>query len=162
MAISSLTDTLSLRKISKEDLPFLYQVYASTRWEELAVTGWPKEQIDWFLLTQFNMQHTQWQQNYPQADFDLILLDHTPVGRLYVDRWETEIRIIDIAVLPEFRGRGIGTHFLKQLKREAGQKKLLLSLHVEKNNPARSLYQRLGFRLAQEDDVYDLLEIEPD
>ena len=159
MLISSLANTLSLRRISTADLSFLYQVYASTRWEELAVTGWPQTQIDLFLHAQFNMQHDQWQQHYPKASFDVILLNEVPVGRLYVDRRETEIRIIDIAILPKFRGRGIGTHYLTLLKEEAKHKGLNLSLHVEKQNHARALYVRMGFKVVQEGDVYDLMEV---
>jgi ribosomal protein S18 acetylase RimI-like enzyme len=158
--MNSLNDgTLTLRKIDASDTSFLYQVYASTRIDEMLLSGWSKSQIDWFLEMQFNLQHTQWQQCYPDAAFDLILLDDTPVGRFYIDRRETEIRIVDIAILPQFRGRGIGTFFLSEIINEGKGKGLPVSLHVEKNNPARSLYERMGFKLVEAGDVYDLLVV---
>ena len=153
-------ETLTLREITPDDLFFLYQVYASTRMDEMVLTGWPQQQIDWFLQMQFNLQHSQWQQNNPDAEFNLILLDNTSVGRLYIDHREKQIHIIDIAILPEFRGKGIGTYFLNGLKEEAHQKAMKLSLYVEKNNPARFLYQKIGFRVVEDGEVYHLMEIE--
>ena len=121
--MNSLNDgTLTLRKIDASDTSFLYQVYASTRIDEMLLSGWSKSQIDWFLEMQFNLQHTQWQHYYPDAAFDLILLDDIPVGRLYIDRRETEIRIVDIAILPQFRSRGIGTYLLCKLIDEGKEK----------------------------------------
>jgi ribosomal protein S18 acetylase RimI-like enzyme len=154
-------EALTLQSIKKDDDVFLYELYASTRIEEMALTGWPAQQIDWFLQMQFNLQHNQWQENYPDAAFDLILMKGQPVGRLYVDHQVVEIRVIDIAILPEFRGQGIGTYCLKQLIEEAKNVNKKLSLHVERNNPAMKLYQRLGFKVVNQGEVYFLMEIQP-
>ena len=132
-------------KDSKEDLEFLYTVYASTRLEELAVTGWSAAEIETFLRSQFGLQHKQYMQNYKNKAFDIILYHKMPVGRLYVDRRPDDIRIVDIALLKEYRRQGIGARIIKKLIAEAEEKKVRLSLHVEHNNPAMGLYERLGF-----------------
>lgn len=132
-------------KDTEEELEFLYRVYASTRTEEMAMTGWSEKQVEEFLRMQFRLQHTQWLQNYKKAKFEIILYNKVPAGRLYVDRRQDDIRIIDIALLPEFRRQGIGSKLMNDLIAEADQKQVTLSLHVEHNNPAMGLYERLGF-----------------
>ena len=91
----------------------------------------------------------------------MILKDGNPAGRLYVDRREAEIRVVDIAILPEYQRQGIGTHYLTQLIEEAKNMGKKLNLHVERNNPAMKLYQRLGFKVVYEGDVYFLMEVMP-
>src|SRR5262245_44959337 len=92
--------SIRFRPIAPGDEPFLSQVYASTRIEELAVTDWNDEQKAAFLQMQFAAQHTFYQENYTSTDFLIVLQDDIPVGRLYVARWKDEIRIVDIALLP--------------------------------------------------------------
>jgi ribosomal protein S18 acetylase RimI-like enzyme len=91
----------------------------------------------------------------------VILAGGEPAGRLYVARWEDEIRIVDIALLPEYRGRGLGTALLQGLIKEAEAAGKPLSIHVEMNNPARPLYDRLGFEEAGEFGVYVLMKRSP-
>ena len=88
----------------------------------------------------------------------MIEVDGEPAGRLYVARWEDEIRVMDIALLPEHRGAGIGTRLLRDLLDEAEASGKKVTVHVELNNPALTLYQRLGFRPVAERGVYLLLE----
>ncbi len=114
-----------------EDLPFLYEVYFHTRIDELAPLDWTPEQIDEFVQMQFKAQHSFYQEHYATASFDIILLDAQPIGRLYVDRWEEEIRIIDIALLPAYRNRGIGGVLVQDLLDEAAAANHALSIHVE-------------------------------
>ncbi|MBL8254137.1 MAG: GNAT family N-acetyltransferase, partial [Candidatus Competibacter sp.] len=109
----------TLRAIQPEDRDFLFRVYASTRAEELALTGWDETQKQAFLAQQFEAQHHHYQTHYQGARFDLILLDGEPVGRLYVARWREEIRIMDIALLPDHRNCGIGGGLLRDLLEEA-------------------------------------------
>ncbi|MCP5108611.1 MAG: GNAT family N-acetyltransferase [bacterium] len=154
-------NALRFRPITDNDIGFLYNVYASTRAEEMANTGWNQQQTGEFLSMQFNLQHTQYLQNYPAASFDIMLWDGVPIGRLYVDRREKEIRILDISLLPDFRGRGIGSKIMKDLIAEANEKKVPLNLHVLRNNPALTLYEKLGFKKVAENDFYFLMEIEP-
>jgi ribosomal protein S18 acetylase RimI-like enzyme len=154
--------SLSLRPIAAEDMSFLLRVYRSTREEELAmVVDWSDEQKDWFILMQFNAQHTWYQEHYVGASFDVILDDGVPAGRLYVHRREKEIRLVDISFVPEFRGRGLGTGLLRDLCAEAEAAGKPLTIHVEKYNPAMRLYERLGFIRIDETGPYDLMEWRP-
>lgn len=154
----SLKERLSLRPVTDDDLEFLYRVYASTREEEMTLTGWNEEKIADFLGLQFQLQHTQYIDNYRNATFEIILLDGEPVGRLYVDRREKEIRIIDIALLTPFRCRGIGSVIMNALSDEADRSRLPLNLHVEINNPALGLYRQLGFKKVREVYPYYFME----
>jgi ribosomal protein S18 acetylase RimI-like enzyme len=110
---------------------------------------------------QFVAQDTDYRRNYPGAAFDLILLGHEPVGRLYVDRRPDSIHILDIAVLPEFRNRGIGTILLRRLIAEAAAEGRRTTIHVERFNPATGLYRRLGFEQVADEGVYLLMELQP-
>jgi ribosomal protein S18 acetylase RimI-like enzyme len=149
---------IGYRALVEADLPFVAALYASTRQQELAQTGWPQAAIDAFLLSQHEAQHAHYVLHYAGMEW-LIILDAAgaPIGRLYLAEWPSEFRIVDIALLPEARGRGIGRSVLEDvlaLAREAGKP---VSIHVEKNNPARHLYERLGFRSAEDKGVYDLM-----
>ena len=150
--------TIQLHPITPDDREFLYQVYASTRYEELAPLGWDAPMRDSFLTMQFNAQHQDYQGNYPNASFDLIVRDNVPVGRLYVDRRPDELHVIDIALLPEYRNQGIGSALLVQLIAEAEASNLPMRIYVERFNPASQLYTRLGFKPIGDTGVYLLME----
>ena len=111
-----------------------------------------------FLTQQFTAQHQHYQTHYPDANFDVIMLDEQPIGRLYVARWENEIRLIDIALLPEYRHAGIGSHLLQEVMTEAAEVSKPLRMHVEKFNPALQLYKRLGFSTIDDRGVYWFME----
>jgi ribosomal protein S18 acetylase RimI-like enzyme len=148
---------LSLRPITPEDVSFLAGVYASTRAEELAVTGWSDEEKAVFCRRQFDAQSAHYRENYPGASLQIIERDGISIGRLYVAHWEREIRIMDIALLPEFRGAGIGTELLRDLQEEARSAGKSLTIHVERFNLALQLYQRLGFQQVEDKGVYLLM-----
>jgi GNAT superfamily N-acetyltransferase len=150
--------SVALRPIRPSDEPFLRQVYASTRLEELAPLGWSADQQDAFLRQQFNAQHHYYQAHYRDADFLVILLDEQPIGRLYVGRWPELILLIDIALLPEYRNAGIGSHLIKALLAEAGEAGKPVRLHVEKFSRARRLYDRLGFAIVDDSGIYWSME----
>ena len=157
---------LSLRWIGDEDLPFLAELYASTRREEVAQVPWSEEQKEAFLRWQFDSQHQHYQQYYPDCEF-LVVERPTPaggepIGRLYVDRWPEEIRLVDVALLPEHRGGGLGTALLEALLDEGRERCLPVTIHVEHNNPALRLYRRLGFRHVDSNGVYYLMKWSPD
>jgi ribosomal protein S18 acetylase RimI-like enzyme len=149
---------VSLRPATPEDTEFLAAVYAATRMEELAVTGWSDEQKAEFCRMQFTAQDTHYRLHYPTAEYSVIEVSEIPIGRLYVDRWTREIRIMDIAILPGHRGKGTGTLLLTDLQREAAGSGRCLSIHVERFNPALRLYERLGFRMSEDKGAYLLLE----
>lgn len=156
-------DDLTLRPITADDADLLCRIYGSTRVEELAVTDWTDEQKETFLHMQFRAQHAYYQENYADADFSVILRGGEPAGRLYVARWEEEIRIVDIALLPEHRNAGIGARLVGELLDEARAREhgRVVSIHVERQNPALRLYERLGFRQVEDKGVYLLMEWEP-
>lgn len=154
--------TYALRPITPADREFLYHVYASTRAEELAAVEWGAEQRQAFLRQQFEAQHAWYQQNYAGAAFDVVLADDgSAAGRLYVARWPREIRLIDVALLPEFRRHGLGSALLGDLLDEARRAGKPVTIHVERMNPALRLYERLGFRLKEDKGVYLFLEWSP-
>jgi len=153
--------TLALRPIRPDDEPFLRRVYASTRVDELAPLGWSAEQRDAFLDQQFDAQHRHYQTHYADADFLVILLDNQPIGRLSVARWPEQILLIDIALLPEHRGDGIGSRLIQALLDEADPSGKPVRLHVEKFNRARRLYERLGFSIVVDRGVYWFMERAP-
>ena len=148
---------LTFRPIADADLPFLSALYASTRAEELAVTPWSDAQKAAFLDMQFQAQHAHYQKYYPNADWLVIEQAGQDVGRLYIERSASEHCIIDIALLPAHRSKGFGAALLTDLIDEASAFDKSVSIHVEKNNPARRLYQRLGFTVAEDKGVYDLM-----
>jgi ribosomal protein S18 acetylase RimI-like enzyme len=148
---------MSFRPITDADLPFLAEVYASTRTEELAVTPWTGEEKAAFLQMQFQAQHAHYQQYYPEADWLIIVRGGEDIGRLYVERWASEHCIIDIAFLPDHRRKGLGEALLRDLLDEAAAAGKAVSIHVEKFNPAMRLYRRLGFKTEENKGVYDLM-----
>jgi ribosomal protein S18 acetylase RimI-like enzyme len=147
-----------LRPVDDADRVFLVELYASTREEELAQVEWPEGARETFVEQQFAAQDNHYRANYPGATLDVIEVDGSPAGRLYVHRGPSDIRIMDIALAPGFRGRGIATRLLRSLMDEADASARKLSIHVEQNNPARSLYDKLGFLPAGEHGVYVRME----
>lgn len=148
---------LGFRTLTEGDLPFLAQLYASTRADELAVTDWSDDDKAAFLEAQFRAQHAHYQQYYPNADWLVTIRGGEDIGRLYLGRWPTQHRIIDIAFLPEHRGKGLGEALLRDLMDEAAACGKAVSIHVEKFNPAMRLYRRLGFETLEDKGVYDLM-----
>lgn len=151
-------ENLILRSAEPQDEAFLFQVYASTRVEELALVDWSAEQKEAFLRMQFSAQRQHYLTHYPQAKYSLICRGDEPIGRLIMDRTPEMVHVIDLALLPGARGQGIGTRLLRGLQAEAAAKGLPLRLYVEIFNPAQKLYQRLGFVQTAEQGVY--LELE--
>jgi ribosomal protein S18 acetylase RimI-like enzyme len=154
-------DSASLRVSNGSDREFLYSVYAATRTEELARVPMSAEEKERFLRQQFEAQDHSYRSNYPGAEFLIIVVDGKDAGRLYLHRRPDEIRIMDIALLPEYRGRGIGTGLLNRILQEGGTTSRTVTIHVEVFNPAMRLYQRLGFSKVAENDVYWLMEWRP-
>ena len=136
---------IKLRPAEEKDNSFIESVYGSTREDELNLTNWPEQQKKAFIIMQSMAQLAEYKKNYPGAAFQIILYKKQAAGRFYTWENDNEIRLIDITLLPLFRGKGIGTNLLQELikKSNTGNKKI--SLHVEPGNPALQLYKRLGF-----------------
>lgn len=147
----------SFRRIAEADLPFLRQLYASTRAEELAQVPWSQVDKDAFLDHQFRAQHAHYQHYYPNADWLVIAHRDDDIGRFYIERWPSQHRIVDIAFMPAHRGKGYGEALLRDAMDEAAAVGKDVSIHVEKYNPAMRLYRRLGFTTEEDKGVYDLM-----
>ncbi len=144
-----------LRPMTDADLPFTLTLYASTRAEEVAQTGWPEAMQHAFLAQQHAAQHAHYQQHYQGMEWLIVERGGVRLGRLYLYQTTLELRIVDISLLPEARGQGLGGAILRDLLARGGR----VSIHVERNNPARSLYARLGFEpKPAQGGVYDLWE----
>jgi ribosomal protein S18 acetylase RimI-like enzyme len=152
-----------LRAATAADEPLLFAVYAASRADELAQVPWTDEQRLAFLTQQHEAQSASYRARHPDGTFEVIeLLDGRPIGRLYRARLEGgEIRVLDIALLFEWCGKGIGSALLHQVMDEADREHLMISLHVELWNPAVRLYERLGFVEAGRSDVHMRMERGP-
>lgn len=149
-----MTDRISLRPESPADEPFLFLVYASTREDELAAVPWPAEHKQAFLEMQFRAQRVHYAKHYADASFDVILYDDEPAGRFCVLRGQADICVVDIAILPAWRNKGIGSVLLNEIFAEAKSTGKTVSGHVEFNNPALKLWERLGFQVVEDKGMY--------
>lgn len=155
-------DGAVLRPATPQDRPFLARLYASTREEELAAVPFTPEQRAAFLDQQFDAQSRHYATVYDDASFDVVEVGGRAAGRLIVAREPEELRIVDIALLPEHRGGGLGTRLLERVLREADARGVRTTLHVEAHGRAQRLYARLGFRsVGAEGGVHRLLERPP-
>ena len=152
---------VSYRQFADEDLPFVANLYASTRREEVAATGWPSEMQDAFLAQQHEAQHRHYALHFADAEWLVVERLGEAVGRLYLREMPESLHIIDISLLPEARGQGIGGAILRDVLDRARDLGKGVSIHVEKTNPARSLYDRLGFDFVEDCGVYDFLRAVP-
>ena len=137
---------LTLRETAPADEPFLRNLYRSTREPELALTNWSDEQKRAFCDQQFDFQDRWYRSQNPDARFLVIERDGAPIGRLYLRETESEVGVMDIALVPEARNAGLGTALMEWVKTGASARNAAVTLHVEVFNPARALYARLGFR----------------
>lgn len=155
-------DLVSLRAITDADQAFLIAVYGATREEEIAQAGWDAATVASFVRMQFDAQHAHYRQHHPLGTFDVVMDGEDKVGRLYVSRSAQKVHVVDIALLPAFRGKGVGSTLLKNLMREADSEGKTVTIHVEMNNPALAWYQRLGFKEISTGGFHRLMEWTPD
>ncbi|ASG25350.1 ribosomal protein S18 acetylase RimI-like enzyme [Nitrospirillum viridazoti] len=139
---------LSLRAKQAGDTDFVRDLYISHRWEEMQAAPWSDEERLAFLRDQARLQAAHYDVNYHDADFLILEMAGRPIGRLYLFRRNLkDLRIVEIGLIPDWRGRGLGGALLRWVQDVArGEGYALCSIHVEQNNPARRLYHRLGFR----------------
>jgi ribosomal protein S18 acetylase RimI-like enzyme len=156
--VTSAQALVALRPVQPEDAAFLYEVYASTRADEMAITGWTAAQQEAFLQMQFKAQRQYYLHEYPSAEYHVIQRDGVDIGRQIVNRTDGEILLMDIALLSEHRNGGIGTTLIRDLMAEAEQTDRPLRLHVEFFNRAVRLYERLGFSKIGDVSVYFEME----
>jgi ribosomal protein S18 acetylase RimI-like enzyme len=162
MDMQGANPAITLRPVRPADEEFLFQLYASTRADELAPLGWSPAQQTSFLRLQFDAQRRDYQARFPAAGHQLILVADRLAGRIWVARADAEIRLVDLALLPAAQGGGVGTRLLRSLIDEATQTSRPLRLSVLKNNHrAMRLYERLGFAVISDTDTYLQMEHRP-
>ena len=145
-----------------EDEAFLCALYLSTRREEMSAWGWNDAQQEMFARMQFNARQQSYAMQYPEAVYKIIIFNGERAGSLIVERRDDEIRLVDIALLPEHRNRGIGNSIVRELFTEADATAKIVRLHVQRENvAARRLYERLGFSITNENDTHLRMERPP-
>src|SRR6267154_346292 len=152
-------ERLTLRAVTADDEALLLSVYDSSRAEELAPVQWQEGQREAFVKWQFDLQRREYDVRFPDADYYVILIDDCPAGRIWIGRDAEQIRLLDIALLPEFQNRGAGTILLRRLideAREAG--KPLRHMVFVLNNDAHRFYERLGFVVIEDLGAYKHME----
>jgi ribosomal protein S18 acetylase RimI-like enzyme len=150
----ALFDSITLREATPADEQFLRELYTSTRENEIESFGWTAQQKEAFIGLQYRARSHSYSLSYPRASNQVILLADEPIGRLLKDENPTDFLLIDIALLPRHRKRGIGKYLIEGLLAQAGSAGKGVRLHVLKLNPAKSLYERLGFCLVGEEGLY--------
>lgn len=147
-----------LEKYKPTDQPFLEQLYFSTRLDELEQTNWSEHQKQQFVIMQFMAQKSDYERKFPNANHQIIYYKKQAVGRLYINEIENNIHIIDIALMPKFRNKGIGKYLLQVLIENGKKDQKMISLQVINSNPAKHLYSRLGFVSIKTDGIRDYME----
>lgn len=152
---------ITFKAMSDDDMAFLSDLYRTTRWEEVQQAPWDDDERTAFLHQQFIAQHKHYKTHYPNAEKLLIIKNGERIGRIYVDRDAVSICLIDVALLPAYKHRGIGTQLLKELLTEAQEQQKKVVIHVENFNPAYAWYVKHGFKQIEDKGVYQYMEWYP-
>lgn len=155
-------DAITFRAATDDDYDFERLLYHDVRREEMELFPFGDEQKLQFLDWQFAAQHKHYREHYPTCDWNIIEKDGAPIGRLIIDRWKDQIRIVDIALRSETRNSGIGSMLLREILEQGREAGLPVTIHVEAHNPAMHLYDRLGFQHVDTSGVYHLMRWSPD
>jgi ribosomal protein S18 acetylase RimI-like enzyme len=137
--------TIELRRATPGDEPFFRDLYASVRWPELAPTPWRDAEKRAFCDMQYELQDRHYRAHFPRAEAMVIVVSGVPAGRLYRALSEATLNVLDIALVPEMRGRGIGTRLMTAMETDAARDGQRIVLHVEDDNPLLRWYERMGF-----------------
>jgi ribosomal protein S18 acetylase RimI-like enzyme len=137
------------------------RLYGATREEELRQFPFDESQKQAFLDQQFGAQYQHYQLHYPTCERNIIEKDGQAIGRLWIDEWRDQIRLVDIALMPDFRGSGIGTKLVCEVLERGAKAGKAVTIHVESFNPALRLYERLGFQKVDTNGAYYLMRWTP-
>jgi len=153
---------VSMRGMAETDLPFIRRLFVRSRWDELAPSGMSAGEICKFLHQQCMAQHMHYQSHFKKTDYAILIgPEGEAMGRLYLDWMAGDLRIIDISLMPKWQKRGLGKALLECIFEDAAAKGANVTIHVEKNNPALRLYDRLEFHAVEDKEVYWFMEWSP-
>lgn len=147
-----------LREMVEKDKSFLFELYVSTRRQEVESWGWTSEQMDVFLKLQWQTQQFSYSQQFPGANHSIILYENECAGRCIIENTSEYVHLIDISLLPGYQGKGIGTFIIEKLQQQAIQENKAVILQVLHSNPARLLYERLGFQMVEANGLYNRMQ----
>jgi ribosomal protein S18 acetylase RimI-like enzyme len=154
-------DAVTLRPATDADYDFMRRLYASTREEELKQFPFDDAQKQEFLSQQFSAQYEHYRLHYPTCERNIVEKDGQPIGRFWIDEWRDQIRLVDIALIAQWRGSGIGTELVRSVLDRGARAGKPVTIHVESFNPALHLYERLGFEKVDTNGVYYLMRWTP-
>ncbi|HVX40652.1 MAG TPA: GNAT family N-acetyltransferase [Gemmatimonadaceae bacterium] len=146
-----------MRRESEQDLAFVERLYASVRAEELRATGWPEDAQLAFVRQQLALQREHYRNHFPATEFMIVTRRSAPIGRLYLSLGQAEYRVLDLSLVAESRGRGIGGELVRTIQAAATRAGCPVTLHVERGSRARRLYDRAGFLVIRANGAYDLM-----
>jgi GNAT superfamily N-acetyltransferase len=149
---------ITLKTVEAKDQLFIEKLYRSTRENELNFTNWTEEEKNIFCLSQMFAQLAEYKNKYKDATYQVIIYKKKPVGRLYLNESDKETRVLDISILPAFRGRGIGRSILTDIIKKARQKNKITTLNVAIGNPAKKLYESIGFKKISASNTHEYME----
>ena len=155
------TGAITLRPATDADYAFMRRLYGDTRAEEMERFPFDAAQREAFLDQQFAAQFQHYALHYPTCERSIIEGDGAPIGRLWIDEWRDQIRLVDISLMPEWRGSGIGSRLLAEVLERGTRVGKPVTIHVEAFNPALRLYERLGFKQVDTNGVYYLMKWTP-
>ena len=154
-------NSITFRPVTPDDEELLLRIYKSSRGDDLRGLGWDEDRISEFLGMQYEAQQHFHESEYKRANDEIILLAGEPAGRLIVERRESEIRCIDVALLPERRNSGIGAFLIRKLQDEAKRESKPLRLQVIRFSRAVNLFERSGFVRTSETGTHFQMEWTP-
>jgi len=146
-----------LRPSTPQDEPLLFELFAAEKAAEFTAIGLTEAQYRPLLEMQYRGRAISYSAQHPEAESWIICLQQaaeaTAVGQYLLVKTPQGSRIVDLAVLPQYRGQGIATQVLEQLALQSADSEEALSLRVMKGNRAIQLYARLGFHVVNEDEI---------
>ncbi len=159
--LTQLPSGIALRPATAADRAFLVALYGTTRADELSVVPWTDAEKAAFIEMQFHAQDVAYRQSYPDGQFLVVLAAGEPIGRLCLARLDDELRVIDVALVPTRRGKGTGSALMAWVLAQADRDGVAVTLHVEPWNPAKRLYERLGFESLEQRGIYEFMRRPP-
>lgn len=151
--------SITLRPATIDDEPFFYNLYKLSRVEEFAIAQLTEMQFEALMRMQYSARKMSYEGNYPEAKHDIVVVDGVDAGQIWVNRDDTQLRVIDISIAGAFQNQGIGAALMRDLIAQAREAALPLRCSIATNNPGSlRFHQRLGFRITTGDEMYYEME----